>query len=89
MERQWAQLQDLTPEDQARKLKEMGLPDDMIQRAQARAAMTPEQRKQAFANRASSPEAQDRRQQRMLNSIKNTTPEQRVDRFQRFSNRRS
>jgi hypothetical protein len=84
-----AQLQDLTPDERAAKLKEMGMADEMIKRAQAMAAMTPEQRQQAFANRAASPDFQDRRQQRLLNNIKNTTPEQRVDRFQKFSNRRS
>ena len=44
-------------------------------------SLTPEQRQQVMAERMNSPEMQQRGEQRAASGIKNTTPEQRVDRL--------
>jgi hypothetical protein len=82
-------FQNLSEEEKEQKMKEMGLTPEQIQRAAAFATMTPAQRREMRASREASPEIQSQRQSRMLQSIKNTTPEQRVDRFQKRAARRS
>ncbi len=51
--------------------------------------MSPEDRRKKFGEMAQKPEFQQRMQERMMNGIKNLTPEQRVERIQRFQQRRS
>ncbi len=67
------------------------LPEDEQKKAEERQAertamqsLTPEQRQQLMADRMNSPEMQARADQRAASNIKNTTPEQRRDRFERM-----
>ncbi len=55
----------------------------MLDRA-AMQSLTPEQRQQVMAERMNSPEMQARAEQRAISGIKNTTPEQRHDRYERM-----
>ena len=49
--------------------------------------LSPEERQKKFGEMASRPEFQQRMQERMMNGIKNLTPEQRADRTKRFQQR--
>ena len=70
------QLATMTPEERQRAEERRKQFEEMRN-------MTPEQRRDAFAKMASSPEFQQRANQRMMNSIKNSTPEQRAERDKR------
>ena len=50
--------------------------------------MSPEDREKKMREMAQSPEFQQRMQGRMMNGLKNTTPEQRVERDQRMNQMR-
>jgi hypothetical protein len=76
--------------ERAQQLLETLSPEER-QKAEARMAereamqsLTPEQRQQVMEARMTSPEAQARMQDRMAAGIKNTTPEQRRDRYERM-----
>lgn len=68
-----AQLESMTPEERAQFEKRRNDYEAMRN-------MTPEQRRDAFQKMASSPDFQNRMQSRMMQALKNTTPEQRVER---------
>ena len=68
-------LETLTPEERAKA-------DEARQRREAFQQMTPEQRQQAMDQRAADPQFQQRAQDRMLASLLNSTPEERVQRTQ-------
>jgi type II secretory pathway component GspD/PulD (secretin) len=77
-----AQLATMTPEERAKA-------EEDRKRREAFRNMSPEDRQKAFQSMADNPEFKSRIENRMMNSIKNTTPEQRVERAQRFSQRRN
>jgi hypothetical protein len=77
-----AQLETMTPEERAQW-------EQRRKDFEAMRNMTPEQRREAFQKMASSPGFQERMQSRMMNGIKNTTPEQRVERDIRRNQRAS
>lgn len=66
----------MTPEEKAQAQKRRQQWEEMRN-------LTPEERQQKMAERMSSPEMQTRAQNRMLNGLKNSTPDQRVERDQR------
>ena len=75
----------MTPEEKQKAL------DEQQRREQMRAEMqnmTPEQRRERFAQMAQDPQRAQQMQTRMLSGIKNTTPAQRVERTQRMNEMR-
>ena len=76
-----AQLETMTPEERERALQ-------MRQRWQEMRQLSPEERQKRFAEMAANPEFQRRMQGRMLQRLKNSTPEQRLARDQRIAARR-
>ena len=52
------------------------------------ASLTPEQREQVMAERANNPEMQQRSEQRAVANLRNSTPEQRRDNYQRMAQMR-
>jgi hypothetical protein len=66
------------PEEERKKAE-----DRQLERA-AMQSLTPEQRQQVMSDRMNSPEMQARTEQRQVSGIKNTTPEQRRDRYERM-----
>ncbi|MDB6027148.1 MAG: hypothetical protein JWM68_3371 [Verrucomicrobiales bacterium] len=58
--------------------------EDRQKRMEEMRNMSPEERRKKFGEMAQKPEFQARMQQRMMNNIQNLTPEQRVERVQRF-----
>jgi len=66
------------PEEERKKAE-----DRQLERA-AMQSLTPEQRQQVMSDRMNSPEMQVRAEQRQVSGIKNTTPEQRRDRYERM-----
>lgn len=83
MERRFQeQLETMTPEERAQA-------EERRKRMEAMRNMSPEERRKAFEQMAQSPEFKSRMENRMLGGIKNTTPEQRVERAQRMEARRA
>ena len=87
-----AQLETMTPEERAKAVAERERMEKM--RAEM-ANLTPEERRQRFEQMMNSPEGQERRsrmqtemESRMVRGLKNTTPEQRVDRDKFFQQMR-
>ncbi len=76
-----AQLETMTPEERERALQ-------MRQRWQEMRQLSPEERQKRLAEMAANPEFQRRMQGRMLQRLKNSTPEQRLARDQRIAARR-
>jgi hypothetical protein len=72
-----AELATMTPEQ--RKVAE-----ERRKEFEALRNMSPEERRKKFGDMAQKPEFQQRMQERMMNGIKNLTPEQRVERIQKF-----
>lgn len=70
-------LETMPPEERARAIENR-------QRMEQMREMTPEQRQQAMAERGNNPEMQQQMQQRQVAGIKNSTPEQRRERFERI-----
>jgi type II secretory pathway component GspD/PulD (secretin) len=77
-----AQLETMTAEERAK------AEADRLRR-EAMRNMSPEDRRKAFEQMAQNPEFKARMENRMLNGIRDTTPEQRVDRAQRMAQRRA
>jgi hypothetical protein len=73
---QEAQLATMTAEEQKKA-------EEDRQRFEAMRNMSPEERQKAFQEMASRPEFQQRMQQRQMNQLKNTTPQQRAERDKR------
>lgn len=76
-ERMQQVLDTLPPEERQRA-------EERQQERQAIQSLPPEQRQQVMAERMNSPEMQQRAEQRMASGIKNTTPEQRRDRYEKM-----
>jgi hypothetical protein len=76
-----AQLETMTPEDKQKALEEQQRREQMF--AEMR-NLTPEQRRERFAQMANDPQRQQQMQNRMMSGLKNTTPQQRVERDQRM-----
>jgi hypothetical protein len=66
------------PEEERKKAEERQLERTAMQ------SLTPEQRQQVMSDRMNNPEMQARAEQRAVSGIKNTTPEQRRDRYERM-----
>lgn len=77
-----AQLETMTPEERAKAEADR-------QRREAMRNMSPEDRRKAFEQMAQNPEFKARMENRMLNGIRDTTPEQRVERAQRMAQRQA
>jgi len=87
-----AQLETMSPEEKEKAIAERARMEQM--RAEM-ANLTPEERRQRFEQMMNSPEGQERRarmqnemENRMTRSLRNTTPEQRVERDQFFQQMR-
>ena len=87
-----AQLETMSPEEKEKAIAERARMEQM--RAEM-ANLTPEQRREKFEQMMNSPEGQERRarmqsgmENRMARSLKNTTPEQRVERDKFFQQMR-
>jgi hypothetical protein len=72
------QVQQLLPDEQRKRDEERQLERAAMQ------SLTPEQRSQVMAERMNSPEMQVRQEQRSISGIKNSTPEQRHERYERM-----
>jgi hypothetical protein len=76
------QLETMTPEERAKA-------EERRKQMEAMRNMSPEDRRKAFEQAAQSPEFKSRMENRMMNGIKNTTPQQRQERAQRMEARRA
>jgi type II secretory pathway component GspD/PulD (secretin) len=77
-----AQLQTMSPDEQKRA-------QEMRQRWEKMRNLTPEERRQQFAQMMSDPQVQQQMQQRMVQRIKDSTPQERAERYQRMAQRRA
>ncbi len=75
-----AQLETMTPEERKQFEERRKMFEEMRN-------LSPEERRKKFGDMASRPEFQQRMQERMMNGVKNLTPEQRADRTKRFQQR--
>lgn len=76
------QLDTMSPEERARA-------EERRQRMEAFRNMSPEDRQKAFEQMAQSPEFKQRMENRMMNGLRDTTPDQRVERAQRMAARQA
>ena len=77
-----AQLQTMSPDEQKHA-------QEMRQRWEKMRSLSPEERRQQFAQMMADPQFQQQMQQRMLQRIKDSTPQERAERYQRIAKRRA
>ena len=77
-----AQLQTMSPDEKKRA-------QEMRQRWEKMRDLTPEERRQQFAQMMSDPQVQQQMQQRMVQRIRDSTPQERAERYQRIAQRRA